>query len=313
MKELALEYLHLDIIKEDDFFNISSHRAENICKILDEAGEIISPLWVLKTSNGIILVDGYSRFRWAKSRNIPNIPCIIFPESISTLDMLIKKITSTSLVRSFDIIEKANIVSRLYKFLTPTEIKEKFFEQLKIPRKSRMLKTLLKVADISEEVSKYTGVLCDKAIMKLVWWDTESMMAAFDMFHALRCSVSIQMEIIELIEDISRLREEPPHLIIRNRLKEIWTDKIDFRLKTRKIRDLLKKELFPKLSEKEKLFNNFIKSQNLPGNVKIEHPPFFEGDLWKVSISFSETSELKKHLEGLSSYRFIEGLSKIID
>ncbi len=313
MKELTLEYLHPDIIKEDDFFNISSHRMENTHKVLDEIGGILSPLWVLKTSNGIILVDGYSRFRWAKNRNISDIPCVIFPESTSTLDMLIKKVTSISLVRSFDIIEKANIVSRLYRFLSPAEIKERFFERLKIPKKPRMFKTLLKIVDMSEEILKYTEVLRDKAIMRLVWWDRNSMRAAFDMFLELKCSTNVQMEIIELIEDISRLREETPYFIINHKLKKIWADKGDFRLKTQKIRDTLKKELFPKLSEREKCFSSFIKGQKLPGNIKIEHPPFFEGDLWKISISFSEASELESYLEKLNDHHFIKALSKIID
>ena len=317
MKDLNIENLRTDLIKKDDFFDISSHRFELLQYILNITGYITCPLWVLRSSNGLILVDGYSRLKWAQGKGLSSVPCLIFSESFSTLSLLIRKVYATLSNRNLDIIEKAKFVARLSSFLEPSEIKERFFGHLSIPRKPRMYKTLIKIAELPDKLldSVVKGNVSEKSLVRLVWWDEKSRRDIFQIFSLLKCSVSTQIELIELLEDLSRLKEKPPYQIMEELFIQdiVNEESLTPKLKSEKIRFLLKKELFPNLTRKEESLKRLVKSLSLPKTIKIENPPFFEGDIWKLTINFSNASELKDSLTFLLKEKFVEKLSPIIE
>ncbi|MBW1975208.1 MAG: hypothetical protein JRI45_06510 [Deltaproteobacteria bacterium] len=302
-KPTSLLDVEVNELKEDPFFDISRHRRIHVFEHLSRTEGILCPLWTYG-SKTVTVVDGYNRLRWAREQGLGHVQCLVFPEDADKCYLLLQKVVASAGFRKFDIFEKANVVKNLSRCLTPDEIKRRIFPILGIPAKPRMLKTLLKIASmpLDEIVVTLEGGVSERTLMKLAWWNEESRACACKLFAKLRCSTNIQLEITEMIEDISRLEETSPADVIDHESirQVIEDDLLTQRQKTEAVRRLLKQWLFPHLSEVEARFLEAKKQWKLPSGVRIEPPPFFEGDLWQITLSFSNAQELKDQLEKLA-------------
>lgn len=314
--EFVCEYLAPKDISRRDVFFFSCHRVQQVHRILDLTGRILTPLWVKQEGKRFVLVDGYARWAWVKSKGM-KVPCIIFPEDSHDCNMLIWKIFDLISRREPDIIEKARIVRNLASFFTPEEIKRRFFPLLNISHKPRMFKTLLLVAMLPhEEVEKFiVGVVSDKVLFKIVWWDEGSRKAFIRFLDRLRCSVSIQREILDFVEDISRLGGiQPCDIILNPEVEEILqNERITPRDKAERIRSLLRKKVYPMLTRREQHVVGCMSKIALPRGINIRYPEFFEGDVWHMTLSFTNIEELKNQLESVARPQVIVALKNAME
>ncbi|MBN1626144.1 MAG: hypothetical protein JW944_06425, partial [Deltaproteobacteria bacterium] len=128
----------------------------------------------------------------------------------------------------------------------------------------------------------------------------------------LRFNFNQQMTFIEYIVDISIKEERPvPKLLDEDQLKGISHDgKLNTPQKAKKMLDLLRTRRFPLLTAEEKGFHKKIAGLDLPKNIRIEHPPFFETVDYRLEINFRTGKELKETVDVLTR---TEGLDKIGD
>ena len=119
------------------------------------------------------------------------------------------------------------------------------------------------------------------------------------LLKALRCSASIQVEIVEHIDEISiRDEKERAEIIETARAREIMASKeLNHRQKTQALRELLAELRYPRLSSRQERFRREIESLGLPPRVRIIPPPAFEGNNWRIELSFTGPQELRKVLD----------------
>ncbi|SFM74249.1 hypothetical protein [Thermodesulforhabdus norvegica] len=315
---LAFEFCWLspEEIAKSELFHFSAHRAEAVIDFIERTGVLLCPLWVRRQGTQYLLVDGYCRILWAERRN-GRVPCIVFPESIPERELLSWKVFELLSRRDPDIIEKARIVKALSYFYPPDEIKERFFPLLKIPRKPRMFKTMLLIAglDQDEVAEVVAGRVSEKVLFRIVWWDERSRRACVELLSILKCSVSLQRELVELIDDIARLdNTSRAEVIEQEEVRRVIHDSgLTPRNKTEFLRSFLRRRLYPALDRRERSFRKILKELSLPPDITLKPPEFFEGDEWNLNVSFADVEELRNRLEKLLRKETISGLKKILE
>ncbi len=70
--------------------------------------------------------------------------------------------------------------------------------------------------------------------------------------------------------------------------------------KTERIKKVLKDLRYPKTHQMEEKFEQKKKDLNLPSNLLLHHPPFFEGRGLKVEFQFETMEEYRSVLSSLS-------------
>ncbi len=111
------------------------------------------------------------------------------------------------------------------------------------------------------------------------------------------------MEIVEHIHEIAMRDEKAGADIIEGpRPREILaSNELNHRQKTQALREFLGELRHPRLSSRQKRFHREIESLGLPSGVRIIPPDAFEGDNWKMELSFRGPEELRKILNSAGS------------
>jgi ParB family chromosome partitioning protein len=119
------------------------------------------------------------------------------------------------------------------------------------------------------------------------------------LLRQLRCSASIQTELIERISEIAAARGETRLQILREpAIDTILEDsQLNHREKTQTLRDLLTRWRFPRLHAREERFKKDLSALGLPKEVRLLPPHSFEGDVFRLQIDFSSRDELSSRIE----------------
>ena len=148
-----------------------------------------------------------------------------------------------------------------------------------------------------------SGAIAERAAIEVAGWEKRSRDSILHLLQALRCSSSIQVEIVEHIDEIA-IRDEKVRvdIIEASEAREIVESKgLNHRQKTQALREFLAQLRHPRLSSRQKRFQREIESLGLPSGVKIIPPVAFEGANWKMELSFTGPEGLRKILDSAGS------------
>lgn len=171
----------------------------------------------------------------------------------------------------------------------------------------------LEVPEIQEILA--SGDLAERAAVEIANWDRESRAAILAVLQMLRCSSSIQLEIIERIDEIA-IRENKAKAEIMNdpNFESILSDgHLNHRQKTQAVRELLGRLRFPILRAREQRFLESVESLSLPSSIRIVPPPAFEGNNWRMELSFSSAERLRDLLGTASEVAASGRLDGVLD
>ena len=114
--------------------------------------------------------------------------------------------------------------------------------------------------------------------------------------RALRCSASIQVEIVERMNEIAiREGKTPADILEWESVRKIMSSgELNHREKTHALRECLSELRNPRLSSRRKRFECDVEALGLPRGARIIPPEAFEGGGWRMELSFSGAEELRK-------------------
>ncbi|MCX7822636.1 MAG: ParB/Srx family N-terminal domain-containing protein [Syntrophobacterales bacterium] len=307
------KYLLLESIESDEDFRLTSTYNPRLYSILNISG-ILSPLWVWETSsNRLVLIDGYSRYGWAKGTGCYTLPCLVFPSSFSKEELLKMRILTKSSESNLSLEEKANIVERLLRLYSAREVERNFLPLFSFPSKPGFSKVIVAFTKTSKEFrcAVREGIIDERIALVLATWDEESRHGMLRLLKKLRCSVSIQREILESVEDLGRAKNIPYSEVLREIEVVLGDQNLSPREGTERVRHFLKALLFPNLMARRNSFEKTLKSLELPYGVELKPPDQFEGDEWEMKVRFSKPQELLDKLKIFNSKISMEVLDKI--
>jgi len=262
---------------------------------------ILDPPWLRKRSGGYMVVDGFQRLRWAKENGERGAVCGIFPEDCQACEIWMRRIEKKIFEREIDLAEKAQIMCTLVELFPPEEIPRFFLTGLNVANRPDVLRkwALLSAGGSNILEILASGAVAERAALEVAGWDKRSRDSVLPVLQALRCSASIQVEIVENINEIAvREGKAGADIVESPRAREILGSKeLNRRQKTQALRELLGELRRPRLSARQKRFQRDIEAFGLPPEVRVIPPVFFEGSHWKMELSFTGLEELRKILD----------------
>ncbi len=266
---------------------------------------IFDPPWLRKKGCEYIVVDGFKRLRQAKEHGTTGASCRIFPEDCDVRELWTRRIEKKIFEREINLAEKAQIISTLLRLFQPEEIPRSLLSGLNVVNRPEVLRNFALLSAMGAETLELlaSGAIAERTAHEVAGWDKRSRDSVLPVLQALRCSASIQVEIVEHINEIAMRDEKAADDIMKTpHARQILASKeLNHRQKTQALREFLSELRHPRLSSRQKRFQREIESLGLPSEARIIPPAAFEGNNWKMELSFTGPEELRKILDSTRS------------
>jgi ParB family chromosome partitioning protein len=310
---IALTEIDLD----DSSFEIKRYAGSpGLHESIDRFG-ILDPPWLRRRGRGHVVIDGYKRLRRVRENGAHGAICLLFQENCDTRELWMRRIEKKMFEREINPAEKAQIVFMLLRLFQPGGIPPFLLSGINISNRPEVLISWASLstrgADLLEILA--SGDIAERAALEIAGWDKPSMDSVLGLLQILRCSASIQMEIVERINEIG-LRESKSgaEIIGRSRMREILTsESLNRRQKTQAVRDYLFELRHPRLNSRQKQFARRIEALGLPSGLRIIPPPAFEGDNWRMELSFTGIEDLRTLVASTGQLVETDRLGEVIE
>jgi ParB family chromosome partitioning protein len=259
---------------------------------------ILDPVWLCEKSGGYIVVDGFERVGWAKEKGMHEALCRIFTPEDDFARVWTQRIEKKIFEGEINPAEKAQIVGALARVFGPDRVPGFFLASLKVSSRPEAVGKWALLADRGSGMLEAlgSGEVCERAAIVISDWDRGSSDGALSVLRVLRCSASIQVEIVERIDEIA-LREGKTRagVLEMERVGEIMSSgELNHREKTQALRELFSELRNPRLSARRRRFQQEVEALGLPRGARIVPPEAFEGGGWQMELSFSDPEELRR-------------------
>lgn len=302
---------------EDGSFAVLPYSdSEHLEESLERFG-MMHPPWILRSTDAkAVIVDGFKRLRWLRSRGQEKATCLVFAACSDRTDVWLRRIEGKMFESPLNLAEKAQVVARLAELSDAGGTWRMLLSRLGVSSRPDSIAKWVRLASCGPALLEAAAAeeICERAAMELLDWEEIARERLLVILRELRCSASIQVEIVERLKEIA-LRDEKSSAALLDdpALEEIVRDSgRNHREKTRDLRDLLYRRRFPRLTARTELFREQAGRLRLPGAVRLVPPPSFEGDRWQMEISFSSALELMSLLEEVRSRTEPESLSEVL-
>jgi hypothetical protein len=292
-------------------FNFDIERL--VCSI--EAVGLINMPFVTRNREGHLdIVTGYRRIIALKAMKYACVYCRDLSGSgFSEYEMLLINLYDNIAVRRFNDVEKGMILKGLMMNISREDVERHFIHILDI-KNPREIDMLMEISEFNEIEKRYIakGDISINAIRLVRGLDNRSRSVILKCISELGLNFNQQLQYIDYINDIS-IKEGKSIADIMDEhqfLSYLKEKDINTPQKARAILNLLRARRFPFLTKNEKEFNKKIKSLGFPDGIRIKHPPFFEGQDYRLEIVFKDGIELKQKVCALAR---IEELNNIKD
>ena len=287
-----------EIDLDDSSFEIHKFSGSTRLQYSLERFGVLDPVWLREKSGGYTVVDGFQRLRWAKENQAHGVLCRIFVESSDPREVWMRRIEKKIFEGEINAGEKAQIIGVLAWLFGPGENPGLFLPSLKIANRAETIRkwVLLSKKGLETLEALSLGDVSERAAIEIADWDQSSSDSVLSVLRALRCSASIQVELVERINEIA-IREEKARAEVMNmeRVREILSsEELYHREKTQALREYFTDLRNPRLSMRRKQFQRDMEAFVLPGGARIAPPEAFEGGGWRMELSFSSPEELRR-------------------
>lgn len=291
-----------ELDREDDRFAIRSFSSHERLELSLDRHGIFVPLWVwTKGDARYSLVDGFKCIAWARKRGLESVPAMAFPSSCPYEQLLVLRVEGKLFGPLLNAAEKAQIVAKVNGALPQHFLHRHLLPALGIPSRTEAVDRWCKLSTAGEVLLQATasGAIAERVALELVDYEEEEQAETLALLAELRCSASIQMEILERVTEIALHRNERRLAVLRHPELQAARrhSEANHRQKTQAVRELLTRWRFPRLQERETRLARDLALLGLPSGTRLLHPPAFEGDAWRLEVGFTEPDELKSRLE----------------
>jgi ParB family chromosome partitioning protein len=269
---------------------------------------LIQPVLLRKKKDHYQIICGFRRISVMKELGKSEIESKVFEEKERDEFQLFSLSLHENLTtRGFNAVEKAIALDKLiHRFqIDPAAIIKTFLPFFSLEPNEKILNTYLSLVQMEDEIKTY--VLKEEVsrsnIRRLSTLTPDNRMAVLSLISPLKLGENRLRETLTLLEEISRRNQcEGKDVVWRPEIQTVLSQKeLTPSQKTERIKKVLTDLRYPKLIQLEKAFEKKRKDLNLPSNISLLHPPFFEGKRLKIEFQFETTEEYRTIVESLSS------------
>jgi ParB family chromosome partitioning protein len=286
---------------------------------IQDAG-LIQPVLLRKKSAGYQIVCGFRRLSVMKELGKSEIESRVFEEKeMDEFQLFSLSLHENLTTRGFNAVEKAIALDKLiHRFqIHPTVVVKTFLPAFSLEPNEKILDTFLSLARMEDEIKAY--VLKEEVsrsnIRRLSTLTPENRMALLSLISPLKLGENRLRELLTLLEETSRRSHATVKEIAgQPELRAVLSQKeLTPSQKTERVKKVLTGLRYPKLNQLEKEFEKKRKDLNLPSNLLLHHPPFFEGKGLKMEFEFESIEEYQTILSALSALSGKEAFKQMIE
>jgi ParB-like chromosome segregation protein Spo0J len=217
--------------------------------------------------------------------------------------------------RTLTVVEKAAAVVMLRACLSDSEIIETWLPRLGLRPAPASLTQAEAIRALEPEVQAgiEQGILTERAALRLAPLAAADRAALWNVLRGAHLSVSKQAELIEHCLDIARrddcsIADVAGAEDIRALLNDARRSPAQ---RGEAVRRSIRRRRFPRLIGREQQFAAARSRLALPPHIVLQAPPGFEGDTYRIDISFSRPDQLQqaaRHLDALAGHAALHGL-----
>ncbi len=264
---------------------------------LDRCGLLLPP-WVLgDESETFTIVDGFRRLRWAREKGLERVECLVISPGTAEADLWRWRAEEKILGRSLNTAEKARLISRLCHVLPFPELAGRYLPALGVPPRHEAIEEWRRLASADEGLlqAAAAGAISERAALDLAGWEESARQSMVSFLSGLRCSTSIQVEILERVSEVGMVEGIGKEDVLNapDLRASLADNRLNHRQKTQVMRDFLSNRLFPRLHARQAHFDREMAGAGLLGGIRVTPPKAFEGERWQMEVIFSSSRELE--------------------
>jgi len=268
---------------------------------------LIQPVLLRKKLCGCQIICGFRRISVMKELGKPEIEARVFEEKeMGEFQLFSLSLHENLTTRGFNAIEKAIALEKLiHRFqIHPDTVIKTFLPLFSLEPNEKILNTYLALAQMEDEIKTY--VLKEEVsrsnIRRLSAFTPDDRMAILSLISPLKLGENRLRETLTFLEEISRRNQCSARDIVgRPEIQAILSQKeLTSSQKAERVKKVLKDLRYPKMHQMEEEFEKKKRDLNLPSNVSLHHPPFFEGRGVRVEFQFETMKEYRAILSSLS-------------
>ncbi len=209
-------------------------------------------------------------------------------------DLFLRTLWENRALREFNLGESAEIYLAAGRCLSRERIERELFPALGIAPRSRLRRRIELTAGLVPELQQLAaaGRLEGEVVELLAAWSPDDQAAVGEFAHRLPVNRNRLREIIVRLDDLARRDRRLPGgwLAAAGEAAAGCAGAAA----VEKVRNFLRERLYPHLSAAEAGFAADRERLGLPPGVRLEPPPFFEGDDFRLSFTFTSAAEWRR-------------------
>ena len=256
-----------------------------------------------KKPGGYRIVCGFKRIQACRMLGIQAIRCRIADHSWTEMDCLKRAVTDNAMARHLSTLEQARAAVKLRLACGSDADLPELAKPLGVEISADLVEKYERLCRLPEDIQQLVddGGISMKVALEMEKLDGSSAAAAAMLFKRLRPTVNHQQELlsglkaIAAVSDISivQLLSSPPLTDI------IEKNGVDRKTKIRMLRGDIRRLRYPYMTRFYDRFYDHLRSVDLPGGVSIAAPKDFESPVFKLTVDFSNTEELRRKADQL--------------
>ena len=280
---------------------------------------ITQPVLLRKRLGGYQIICGFRRISVMKELEKSEIESKVLEEKeMDEFHLFFLSLQENLTTRGFNAVEKAIALEKLIHLfqIHPDTVIHTFLPLFSLEPNEKILNTYLSLAQMEDEIKTY--VLREKVsrsnIRKLSILTSDDRMAVLSLISSLKLGENRLREVLTLLEEISRRNQCRAREIVRRpEIQAILSQKeLTPSQKTERVKKVLMTLRYPKMHQLEEVFEKKKKNLNLPSNLSLHHPPFFEGRGLRAEFQFETMEEYRSILSHLSDLADKEEFQEIL-
>jgi hypothetical protein len=252
-----------------------------------------------KTDKTYQIVCGFKRVEALRLLAIAEATAFVYlPSELDNFQALLLTI-GHNMTHRLNLVEKAQTLKKLLAFgVAEREVIDRYLPLFALQPNVRILRQTTALLSLEMKVLEYL-VKEDLSLSTAVCFldlDQEGQKAILPLLTALRPGENRIKEIISFLHEIS-LRDGKPiaSLLTREDIVELLADLQTPRpQRMEQLRRIIKEMRFPLLTEMEQRFAAYKQSLSLPPQISFHHPPFFEGEEFRIELKFKDFRSFRK-------------------
>ncbi len=271
---------------------------ETLIASIKEVG-LLQPITVCRQETGYVVLAGHRRAEACTQLGYDFIAARILPAEVSHVERAVVAVADNCSQRRLNLVEQARAVAVLEKATGDAGGIEALAARAGMKINTEMIVKLKQVAEMVPAMQNalLAGTISLPIALRLAEKDSTTAVLLTDLFSKMGIGLNRQRQILAWLEEISA-RDKITIAAILDRVdayaKEGIKNTQDRGTWSRGVIEQIRSIRYPALVAAEKKFRETLKKLKLPEGMRIEHPPHFEGNNFKVTLIIRKRDDLER-------------------